>query len=301
MQRLRTPWPTPAAASYEERTIPRESCVKRGWIGRALAGGVVLLISAIGASSSVSAQRPTQSRQLDEMRSALDGRSIPRSSSLGPHEFYFTRAVYGGRGRSWGRGSWAVDFPKADRQFVFGLRRLTGIDVSESENPVLLTDPELFQFPFLYALEVGYMSMSEEEVTALKRYLLAGGFLFIDDFWGTWEWRNFEYEISRVLPEYRIVDLPLEHPVFHTFYDIDQILQVPSVRIVRGGPTWEQDGYVPYVRGIFDDDGRLLVIINWNTDLGDAWEWVDDPYYPIKFSNFAYQMAVNTILYAMSH
>ena len=269
-------------------------------MGRGVAAGAALMICVVATLSAASAQRPTQLRQLDDMRSALDGRSMAPSDSLDPHEFYFTRAVYGGR-RSWGRGSWAVDFPKADRQFVFGLRRLTGIDASESENPVLLTDPELSGFPFLYALEVGYMSMGEEEVAALRRYLLAGGFLFIDDFWGTWEWRNFEYEISRVLPEYRIVELPMDHPVFHTFYDIDQILQVPSVRIVRGGPTWEQDGYVPYVRGIFDDDDRLLVIINWNTDLGDAWEWVDNPYYPIKFSNFAYQLAVNTILYAMSH
>ncbi len=160
--------------------------MKRGWIGRVPAAGVVLLVCAIGASSSASPQRPSQSSQLDEMRSALDNRALSRSRGSGPHEFYFTRAIYGSHGRSWRRGSWAVDFPKADRQFVFGLRRLTGIDASESENPVLLTDPELYRFPFLYALEVGYMSMSEEEVVALKRYLMAGGFLFIDDFWGTW-------------------------------------------------------------------------------------------------------------------
>ncbi len=275
--------------------------MKRGWIGRTVAAAGLLAICAAGSWSVASAQRPSDSRELEDLRSALDGRSLPRGGSFGPHEFYFTRAVYSGNGNYWRRGSWAIDFPKADRQFVFGLRRLTGIDAFESENPVQLTDPELSRFPFLYALEVGYMSMTEEEVAALRRYLLAGGFLFIDDFWGSWEWRNFEYEISRVLPEYRIVDVPLEHPVFHTFYDIDEILQVPSVRIVRGGPTWEQDGYYPHVRGIFDDDDRLLVIINWNTDLGDAWEWVDDPYYPIKFSNFAYQLAVNTILYAMSH
>lgn len=96
-------------------------------------------------------------------------------------------------------------------------------------------------------------------------------------------------------------DLALDHPVFHSFYDIDHIEQVPNHGIIRGGPTWEQDGYVPHVRAIFDDGGRLLVLINWNTDLGDAWEWVDDPYYPLQYSNFAYQLAVNAILYSMSH
>ena len=95
---------------------------------------------------------------------------------------------------------------------------------------------------------------------------------------------------------------PPRHVSTLPFYDIERVIQVPSVAIVNGrGHTYEQDGYVPYVRGIFDDDGRLLVLINWNTDLGDAWEWVDNPYYPLEYSNFAYQLAVNAILYAMSH
>ena len=145
------------------------------------------------------------------------------------------------------------------------------------------------------------MDMTEPEVVGLRRYLEAGGFLFIDDFWGSWEWRNFESQIRRVLPEHEIVELSLDHPIFHVHYDIARIVQVPSVRIISGGNTWEKDGYLPYVRGILDDDGRLMVLINWNTDLGDAWEWVDNPYYPLEFSNYAYQLAVNAILYSMSH
>lgn len=217
------------------------------------------------------------------------------------HEFYFTRGIYTGVNRFWDRGTWAVDFPKADRQFTFGLRRLTSIDAYEGDHAIALDDPQLARFPFLYILEVGYMSMTEAEATSLRRYLLAGGFLFVDDFWGSWEWGNFEAEIGRVLPEYRIREIPTSHPVFHTVYDIDSVVQVPSVRIVRGGPTWEQDGFVPYVRGIFDENGRLMVLVNWNTDLGDAWEWVDNPFYPIEYSNYAYQLAVNAIVYAMSH
>ncbi|MEC8944235.1 MAG: DUF4159 domain-containing protein, partial [Acidobacteriota bacterium] len=120
--------------------------------------------------------------------------------------------------------------------------------------------------------------------------------------WGTYEWQVFEHEIYRVLPSHEIVELPLDHPLFSNFYVIEEILQVPNVGNGRSGyGTWEQDGYVPHVRAIFDDDGRLLVLINWNTDLGDAWEWAEDPWYPLTYSNFAYQMAVNAIIYAMSH
>ncbi|MGD8331932.1 MAG: DUF4159 domain-containing protein, partial [Acidobacteriota bacterium] len=132
-------------------------------------------------------------------------------------------------------------------------------------------------------------------------YLAAGGFLFIDDFWGTYEWENWEWEIHKVLPGSEIVELPLDHPLFSTFYQIDEILQVPNVGNARYGITYEKDGYVPHVRAIFGDDGRLLVLINWNTDLGDAWEWAEDPFYPLMYSNYAYQMAVNAIVYAMSH
>lgn len=220
----------------------------------------------------------------------------------GPREFYFTRAVYSSYGRRW-RGSWATDYPKADLQFLTVLRRLMQIDAYESENAIRLDDPELRRYPFLYAVEVGYMSLTDGEVRGLRDYLLAGGFLVVDDFWGTLEWLNFEAEIRRVLPEYPIVDIPLDHPIFHSFYDIDELLQVPNVGLARWGRgrTWERDGYIPYCRGIFDEKGRLLVLINWNTDLGDAWEWMDDPEYPLKYSTYAYQLGVNAIVYAMSH
>lgn len=217
--------------------------------------------------------------------------------------FYFTRAAYsGGYGRRRGSWAWRTDFPKADIQFLIGVRRLTNIDAYEDSNPVRLDDPDLRRYPLLYALEVGYMDLTEAEVTGLRTYLQAGGMLVIDDFWGTWEWRNFEYQIRRVLPDRQIVEIPLDHPLLSAFYQIDSILQVPNVGQGRsGGPTWEQDGYQPRLLGIFDDKGRLLVIINWNTDLGDAWEWAEDPYYPLKFSNFAYQLGINMIVYGMSH
>ncbi len=212
--------------------------------------------------------------------------------------FYFTRAIYSSfRGRSW-----SIDYPEADQHFVFGLRRLTSIDAYEHENPIRLDDPGVRRFPFLYMLEVGAMALTAPEVAGLRDYLLAGGFLVVDDFWGSREWANFEHEIHRVLPEYSIVDISADHPILRVFYRIDNLVQVPNVgQGMRGGPTWERDGYVPFLKGIFDDDGRLLVVINWNTDLGDAWEHADNPYYPIKFSNFAYQMGVNFVIYGMTH
>lgn len=225
------------------------------------------------------------------------------------HEYYFTRAIYssgGGSLRSFGRrggGSWSTDYPKADEQFMVMVDHLFGgiLDLYPRSNAVGLAEPQIRQYPFLYALEVGRMGMSDAEVTGLRDYLNAGGFLVIDDFWGSWEWANFEREISRVLPGRPIVELGMDHPIFHTFYDIEEVLQVPQVdRGIRGGATHEQDGYTPYVLGIFDDHDRLMVVINWNTDLGDAWEWAENPYYPLKFSRFAAEMGINMIVYAMS-
>ncbi len=224
----------------------------------------------------------------------------------GPHEFFFTRGIYSGGGGDddWG-ARWAVDYPKADLQFLTALRRLSIVDAYESDNAIQLDDPQLRRFPFLYILEVGSMSLTDAEVRGLRDYLLAGGFMVVDDFWGTWAWENFETEMQRVFPDRPIVEIPLTHPVFHVFYDITEILQVPNVYqgyfAASGGPTHEYDGYVPHVRGIFDDDGRLMILVNWNTDLGDAWEWADDPNYPLKFSTFAYEMGINFVIYAMTH
>jgi hypothetical protein len=220
-------------------------------------------------------------------------------------EFYFTRAFYSSGRNDLFRGfpSWSVDYPKADIQFLMGLKRLVNhLDAYDHENPVSLVDPDLLRFPMLYAVEVGYMALTEPEVLGLRRYLDHGGFLLVDDFWGSREWANFEREIGRVLPGRPIVEMPLDHPLFHAFYDIEEIVQVPNVAQGRfGGVTYEQDGYVPVVRGILDDEGRLMVAISWNSDLGDAWEWAEDPYYPLRFSTYAYQMGVNLVVYAMSH
>jgi hypothetical protein len=233
------------------------------------------------------------------------------------YEFYFTRAIYnagggfGGRRGRRGGGSWSVDYPKADCQFITVVKRLSGLDMYYDSNAIALDDPNLRRFPFLYALEVGQnggWDLSESEATGLRDYLTAGGFLVVDDFWGTREWYGFEQGIRQVLPDRPIVEVPLDHTVFSIFYTLDKVLQVPNqgnaemvAYGVPGARTWENDGYEPHVRGIYDDAGRLMVIINWNTDLGDAWEWAEQPDYPLEFSTFAFEMGVNMILYSMTH
>jgi hypothetical protein len=265
-----------------------------------------LLIAAVltGLAATAGAQIYLRTSPREARRQEQRGDDYRRAGEeLTPHNFYFTRARYSGGGRGYRSGnSWATDYPKADLQFLTVLTRLSNIDAYSDYNAVSLDDPNLRRYPFLYMLEVGFMSLTDPEVDGLRSYLLAGGFLMVDDFWGTYQWMNFEQEIGRVLPEFPIVELPMDHPVFATMYEIKEIIQVPTVdRGVSGAPTYELDGIVPHARGIFDDEGRLLVMINWNTDIGDAWEHAEHPYYPLKFSTYAFQMGTNAILYAMTH
>jgi hypothetical protein len=220
----------------------------------------------------------------------------------GDPEFTFVRMVYTGLG-PWGYyKAWYTDWPKSDRQFILGVRRLTNIRVADQSKTIAATDPNIFRYPFIYSVECGHCNLTNTEASNLREYLKRGGFLFCDDFWGSWEWENFRQNMSRVLPDAKIVDLPPGHPVFHSYYDIGQIIQVPNVgNALYSDQTSEQDGIVPHCRGIFDDNGRLMVIINWNTDLGDAWEWADLPGFPAKYSTYAYKIGINAIVYAMSH
>jgi hypothetical protein len=287
--------------------FPWSSCLRLRQFVRAGVIATALLSAGWGALWAAERIGPAQRVTVETsvQRQAVFRREDVRPTLARPsadaREFFFTRAIY--RGGGYRGAPWRTDFPKADRQFLTILDRLVDLlDAYEMENAVRLDDPDIRKYPFLYALEVGYMYLSEPEVKGLRDYLLAGGFLMIDDFWGSWEWANFETEIRRVLPEYQIVEVPLDHPVFNTVYNIKEIVQVPNLgNAQRGGRTWEQDGVVPHVRGIFDEDGRLMVIINWNTDIGDAWEWAEHPYYPLRYSTYAIEITVNTIVYAMSH
>lgn len=224
-------------------------------------------------------------------------------------EFYWSRLAYssnmasfGGYGRRGRRGSsWSTDYPKADRQFLIAMNRLTRIDGRPTEQVVTLDNDEIFNYPWVYAVEVGNWSFSDEQARRLREYLLKGGFLMVDDFHGTVEWENFMNGMRLVLPNRPTEDLQNGDEIFHTVYDVDNKMQIPGVQYVRTGRTYEKGGYQPKWRAIRDDEGRIIVAICHNMDLGDAWEWADDPNYPETFASMALRTGMNYIIYGMTH
>jgi len=233
------------------------------------------------------------------------GRYSDAKAIIQPHEdttqIVFARLIYNGKIPGYYK-NWYTDYPKADRQLIQGLRRLTNLDIAEHERAVAVTDHELFKYPFVYTSEPGQMVFSNQDAAIMREDLQRGGFWVLDDFWGSFEWSNFEAEMKKVLPDSQIKDIPLDHPIFHQMFEVDHLKQVPSLAyLINGGITYEQDGLVPECKGVWDKEGRLVVVINHNTDLGDAYEWMDIPEYPYEFSSYAYRIAVNTIVYALSH
>lgn len=219
--------------------------------------------------------------------------------------FTFVRIKYDSYG-SWDR--WRTDWPDSDLNFPFRLQQLTSLKVEPNSKILELTDPEIFQYPFLYIIEPGTLIFSNEQVVALRRYLLNGGFLMVDDFWGEDEWANFYREIKRVFPEREPLELPLEHPIFHCVYDLKEKPQIPSINAAQWGRaqgiTWERaDAKEVHYKAIFDDKNRMMVIICHNTDLGDGWEREgEDPWYFKEFSEKkAYPLGINIVFYAMTH
>jgi hypothetical protein len=217
-------------------------------------------------------------------------------------EMQFARLLYSEqRGYGYGGRSWEVDWPDAEYHFTEGVTRLTRIDVGRDGVIVRLTDDSIFNYPWLYAVEVGYWDLTDVEAERLREYLLRGGFLMVDDFHGTREWAHFMESLVRVFPDRPVRDIVEEDEVLHVLYDLDQRIQIPGIRALGMGQTYEYDGYEPQWRGVYDDDGRLMVAINHNMDLGDAWEHADDPWYPNPMTALAYRFAVNYITYAMTH
>jgi hypothetical protein len=220
--------------------------------------------------------------------------------------FTFVRVKYpsmGGR-RRWGR-AWHTDYPASDMNLSFRLQQLTSLKVNPHPKVVELTDPALFDYPFIYMIEPGAMSLDDVQVANLRRYLLAGGFMMIDDFWGEYEWNNFYEEMKRVFPEREPVELDISHPIFSAVFPLKQKPQVPSIHAWYGtGLTYERDdAQTPHYRAWFDDQGRMMAIACHNTDLGDGWEREgEDAEYFRKFAEpQSYPMGINIIFYAMTH
>lgn len=229
--------------------------------------------------------------------------------------FTFVRLKYAVDGtHGYGRDPeyrWMIDFPDCELNFSYRLQQVTSIRVDPNPKFLAITNEELFNYPFVYIIEPGRLRFSEEELPVLKRYLLNGGFLMCDDFWGDFDWKNFSGEMKRVFPDREAVDLPLTHAIFNCVFPLKEKPQVPGVpwgiRHEFTGITYEQNhgpgSEEPHYRAILDDKGRIMVLLCHNTDLGDGWEREgESEYYFHEFGEkWAYPLGINIVFYALTH
>jgi hypothetical protein len=197
---------------------------------------------------------------------------------------------------------WLIDGPAAEQNLSRRIKTATAIDV---QDPIVLTldDPRLFTYPWIYFVEPGNLKLTESDAKTLREFLLRGGTATFDDFHGPFEWEHFVGQMKQVFPDREIVDFPKDHAVFSCFYKIDSYPQVAGLGSFMAGRSWEKGGYVAHLRTIFDDTNRPMMFINWNTDMGDGWEWSNAEDYPgyIKYTSMAYRMGINEVVYALTH
>jgi len=251
-----------------------------------------------------------------QFRGGFGGRFPPRLPTADSYDggFIFCRGMYTSGRRDGSGNGWTTDYPDADINFSIRLSELTKTSISRQPDAapnhltVALTDPFLFQCPFLMMTDVGELSLNAMETEALRRYLDKGGFLWVDDFWGSWSWDAFAREIAAVLPpgQFPIRDLMPAHPIFRMLYEVPKLPQIPSLNLWRGlgGDTSElgADSAEPHLRAISNPQGRMMVLITHNTDISDAWEReAADPRFFLEFSPNGYAVGLNVVLYAMTH
>jgi Domain of unknown function (DUF4159) len=197
---------------------------------------------------------------------------------------------------------WGIDSPAAEQNLSRRVKTATSIAV---DDPILITldDPQLFQHPWIYIVEPGALRLTDSEAAHLREFLLRGGTAMLDDFHGPYEWDSLERQMRKVFPDRRITEVTPDHPVFRCFYALDAFPQVAGIGSFLAGRTWEKGGLVPHLRTILDDAGRPMLFINWNTDMGDGWEWSNVEEYPgyLKYTSMAYRMAINEIVYSLTH
>lgn len=233
-----------------------------------------------------------------EMQSPADD---PPDANL-ETEFAFTRLRYRSTRDRARYQSWGIDANTSERHFITGLRRLTRIHGRSIENIVDIDSDDLFDSPWVYIVSGGDWVLNESQAARLREYFDRGGFLVVDDLHGDSEWDQFMEGMCQLYPDARVEDLDNEHPVFHTVYDLTERLQVPGYQIVERGSMWERNnGITPYWRVISDEKGRIRVAAFLNQDLGDAWEFSNDPEYPEQFASMAYRMGVNYVVYSLTH
>ena len=228
---------------------------------------------------------------------------------LGGGMFGRRRGFFGGYGRNadWREGgtSWTQDYPRADRHFAAAVRRLTRVHVRSVEQPVNPDDTDdFYNWPWLNAGEMGDWKLTDAQVKVLREFLLRGGFLMLDDFWGAEEYARFDETMKKVFPDHPVVEMPSNDSIFHVVYDLNDRYQVPGQwGLSPYNPQFQRRaaGTVAHWYGVYDDKGRVMVAISFNSDIGDSWEWADDPHYPEKYSALGIRIGVNYVIYAMSH
>jgi hypothetical protein len=231
-----------------------------------------------------------------EMQDPVD--DPPNASYQG--EFTFARLRYRSPRDGGPYARWGIDANKSDRLFLVALKRLTRLDTGPIETIIDIESDELFNWPWLFAVSPGDWSLTPDHAARLRKYFERGGFLMVDDFHGDRDWAGFMAGISQAIPNARVVELDNDQGIFHVLYHLTDRVQIPGQNVVHGR-GYEKDGVYPHWRGIIDDQGRVLVAICFNMDVGDAWEFADDPDYPEKFSSQAMRLGINYVLYSMTH
>jgi hypothetical protein len=232
-----------------------------------------------------------------EMQDPVDD---PADAHL-PGEFVLGRLRY--RSPRDGRGPyyrWGIDANKGDRIFLDTLRRLTRIHVQSIENIVDVDADDLFETPFVFAVSPGDWQLTPAHAGRLRKFFDRGGFLLVDDFHGPRDWAQFMAGVEQIYPNPNIVELGDNEAIFHVIYDLKERINVPGANVVHG-PGYEKDGTEPFWRALLDEQGRMVMAICFNMDVGDGWEFADDPQYPEKFSAMALRLGVNYAAYAMTH
>jgi len=216
--------------------------------------------------------------------------------------FAFVRVKYEtAPGGYWWRGqpAWSHGYPLAEQNLMKIMNELSFFNAKEEITTLALDDPELFKYPLVYIIEVSWWTMTDKEAAALRLYLQKGGFLIVDDFkrpgdFGSPGWEPFEANMRRVLPDVRFFDMQPTHPIFHSFFEIDRLDIVPQA----------YNAGQPIFRGVYEDNDqskRLQIIVNYNTDVSQFWEWSGQGLRPIDQTNEAYKLGVNYLVYGLTH
>src|SRR5205814_1310603 len=194
------------------------------------------------------------------------------------------------------------DDPGAARHLARGLRRCARIQVGSVKQPGNPDDlDDFFNWPWLVAGEMGDWKLTDAQAKTIREYLLRGGFIYMDDFWGPEEWARFDESMKKIFPDRQAVEIDNEDSIFHTVYDLDDRYQILGQWGLNGRQNYRVSGTVAHWMGIYDDRGRVMVALSFNSDVGDSWEWADDPRYPEKYSALGMRIGVNYVLYSLTH